>query len=270
MHNSDKQTSSTGTGCAVTGQTSGDFHLPATDGRGSVRDFEVIVPSDYKTTVPLALTFVFHGADGNEATAKSYGLQDATGAAGASIFIFPQGVKYENEGIGWNDRCSGYDMIFFDHMVQSIQTKYCVNSNRIFLAGFSWGCDFATALACCRGSQIRAVAAASCSDEFSNPTDYKTYANYPCPTTSSAAIRFTHDSRTNGDGQYSGAQFAATRKLYEHLNGCTSASVAITPAPCTSFQGCAHPFIECSYAGLGHAVPANWANETWSFFSTMQ
>jgi polyhydroxybutyrate depolymerase len=253
-----------GDGCALSGQPTGDMHLSTTDGQGQTRDFEVLVPSSYQPGVALALIFGFHGAGGNPDWAKA-GMPDAPGAAAAAIFAFPQGIPYQNYGVGWNDNCSGYDVMLFDNMVAALRAKYCIDPNRIFVYGFSWGCDFVTALLCCRGDRIRAVGAASCSDEFGDPADYKTYANYPCPTTSAAAVRFTHDSKD--DGPYSAQQFASTSQLYRVLNGCQAGSSPVTPSPCVSYQGCAQPVIECAYDGLGHSVPAGWGQDTWAFFS---
>jgi polyhydroxybutyrate depolymerase len=253
-----------GDGCALSGQPTGDMHLSTTDGLGKSRDFEVMVPSSYQPGVALALVFGFHGAGGNQEGAKA-GVPDAPDAAAGAIFAFAQGIPYQNYGVGWNDNCSGYDVVLFDNMIAALRAKYCIDPNRIFVYGFSWGCDFVTALLCCRGDRIRAVGAASCSDEFGNPADYKTYANYPCPTTSAAAVRFTHDSKD--DGGYSAQQFASTSQLYRAINACQATSSPVSPSPCISYQGCAHPVIECSYDGLGHAVPAGFGQDTWAFFS---
>ena len=258
----------TSPGCLASGQATGDLHLTTTDGRGTQRDYEVLVPTTYQPGVPLAITFNFHGAGGTSSNAKSNGLQNITGAAANSIFVFPQGVPFGNYGVGWDDTCSGYDVVFFDHMVAELQGKYCIDLNRIYVSGFSWGCDFVTALLCCRGNQLRGAAAASCSDEFGNAADYQSYANYPCPTVSTAAIRFTHD--VSNDGAYSAEQFAATSQLYRSFEGCNSASSPTSPSPCVAYQGCKNPVIECRYSGLGHALPATWASDSWTFFSGLQ
>ncbi len=255
-------------GCTSTGQATGDRHLSTKDGSGTMRNFEVLVPTSYPAGSPLSVTFVFHGAGGSEKDAKSMGLQSAAGASSSSIFVFPQGIAYQGYGVGWNDLCGGYDMVFFDNMLSAIKTTYCVDPKRVFVAGFSWGGDFVTALTCCRGNQIRGVSAASCSDEFSNPADYKTYANYPCPTQSAASIRFTHDA--HDDGAYTAQMFATTSQLFRTANVCSSSSSATSPSPCVSYANCSHPFVECSYPGLGHTLPSNWANDTWSFFSQIK
>jgi polyhydroxybutyrate depolymerase len=253
-------------GCGVAGAKTGDFHLSATDGNGAARDYEVIVPAGYDPNTPLALAFVYHGAGANESVAKGFGLQNAQGAATSAIFVFPLGIQYQSYGVGWDDSCSGYDMPFFDHMLSAIESGYCIDEARLFVSGFSWGGDETTALVCCRGDRIRAAAVGSSTDDYANTSDYHTYINAPCPVTSAAAIRFTHDA--NGDSAYPNPDFQTTSQLFQSWNQCTSSSVPVSPSPCESYDGCDHPFIECPYANLGHALPATWAADTWTFFSS--
>lgn len=254
------------TGCGRTGQPTGNLALTAKDGKGKKRDYELLVPSTYDPSKPLAVTFVYHGAGGKAENAKAFGLQDVPGARDASLFVFPQGIEFQNFGIGWDDSCGGYDIALFDQILSSIESSYCIDTKRIFAAGFSWGCDHATALACCRGDKIRAIAAGSCADEFSNHSDYKTYVNLPCPAKAKVGIRFTHDA--NGDTGYPNPLFATTSSLYQFINGCSGTSAPIEPNPCKSFAGCSSPYIECPYSGLGHALPSGWSADTWAFFST--
>ncbi len=256
-------------GCGKSGAATGDLHLTTTDGKGVTRDFEVLVPASYVSSKPMALTFAYHGAGGDSSASKAFGIQDAPGAAAASIFVFPKGINFETYGVGWDDGCKGYDMVFFDHMLEALESAYCIDTAAVFAAGFSWGCDHVTALTCCRGNRLRAIAAASCSDEFSDPSDYKTYSNSPCPApTGGTAIRFTHDSA--GDGPYTAAMFTSTSKLYQHWETCTGASTATSPSPCVSWGGCSRPVVECPYPSLGHATPAGWGKDTWSFFTSVR
>ncbi len=247
----------------------GDFHRQTTDGSGTSRDYEVRVPASYDPNKPLALTFVYHQSGGSEASAIAFGLQTAPGAADASIFVYPQGINYESYGIGWNDACSGYDMPFFSNMLSELESSYCIDPNRVFAAGFSWGCDYVTALACCRGANLRAVAVASCSDDFSNPADYTTYFNKTCSGTGNTGIRFTYD--PGGDVGYTAQEFSTTINLYQSFDGCSSSTTATNVSPCVSHQGCkTAPLLTCPYPGLGHNLPSSWPGDTWNFFSTFQ
>jgi polyhydroxybutyrate depolymerase len=260
--------SGSSTACGRQPPATGTVRLKAKDGKGKTRDYELLVPSSYDPSKPLALSFVYHGAGGTPESAKAFGLQDAPGAKEASIFVYPRGIEFQNFGVGWDDSCGGYDVALFDQMLSSIESNYCIDTKRVFVAGFSWGCDHATALACCRGEKVRAIAAGSCVDEYNDKSDYHTYVNLPCPAKASSGIRFTHD--VNGDTGYPGPLFAMTSALYRSFNGCTNRAAPIDPSPCKSFAGCASPFIECAYSGLGHALPGSWSADSWAFFSTFR
>ena len=251
-----------------TGGSPTSVHRTVTDGRGTPRDFIVRVPAGYDGDKPLAVTFVFHGLNGKAADAPAYGIQDGTGAAEASLFVFPQGVTFENDGVGWDDTCGGYDMVFFDRMLADIEAQYSVDGSKVFVAGFSWGGDFVTALACCRGDKIRGIAAAACTDEFRDPADYRTYANLACPVANRAAIRFTHDA--NGDSAYPAPLFATTSKLFQSMNACSSSAAEANPGSCVSYAGCANRTVECVKPGIGHSPGPNWGAETWDFFSSLK
>lgn len=255
-----------GSGCGNTAGAKGDLHLQAMDGNGVTRDYELLVPESYDPSTPLALTFVYHGAGGDESSAKGFGIQDAPGASDASIFVFPKGIQFQSYGIGWDDSCDGYDMPFFDAMLSSIEATYCIDPARIFVSGFSWGGDQTTALTCCRGNLLRAVAPASCTDEFGDAASYTTYSNLPCPVANAAAIRFTH--ATDGDAAYPAPLFASTSDLFRSFNGCSAASSPTVPDPCVSFAGCGEAYVECAYDGLGHSLPGGFGDATWSFFDS--
>jgi polyhydroxybutyrate depolymerase len=224
----------------------------------------------YDPSTPLAMTLVFHGAGGDSATAAAFGIQNAPGAGNASIFVFPQGIQFQGFGVGWDDSCHGYDMVFFDHMVSNLGMNYCIDEKKIFVAGFSWGGDFATALLCCRGDRIRGAAVASSTDEYASASDYLTYYNLTngkCPVINNAAIRFTH--AASGDGAYPAPLFGTTSQLFRMLNACSSKLTA-GPSPCLSFGGCKQSYLECVYPGLGHSTPTNWSVDTWNFFADLR
>jgi hypothetical protein len=40
---------------------------------------------------------------------------------------------------------------------------------------------------------------------------------------------------------------------------------------CVSHNTCSQQFIECSFnSNIGHALPPNWASDTWAFFETFR
>jgi poly(3-hydroxybutyrate) depolymerase len=252
----------------------GKLKLSTLDGNKHARTFLIEIPADYDASRPYALTFVFHGSGASSSDSYSWGLQRAAGASAGAIFVFPDGIDYRQYGIGWDDSNAGYDLPFFDNMLKDLKAGYCIDSSRVFVAGFSWGGDFVIALACNRGGQIRAVAANSASDEFKDTSNYMTYQNLPCPTRRHPPVRFQH--AQDGDDAFPPPDFATTSKLFRYLNSCTGASASAQSTPtrsgsradsCVAFNGCSSEYIECSFdRKIGHALPPHWAEDTWAFF----
>jgi polyhydroxybutyrate depolymerase len=263
----DMSMSSMSAGCGTTPAHTAAYTGTTTDGKGTSRSYSVLLPAAYDKDKPLAITFGYHGAGGTSSAAQAFGIQNGSGAAAASIFVFPQGIDFESDGVGWDDTCAGYDMVLFDNILAAMEKSYCIDTARVFVAGFSWGCDQVTALTCCRGDKIRAMSGASCTDEYSDNTNYKTYANLACPHLDKTGIRFTHDA-SGGDSAYPKPEFATTSSLYQSWAACPTFTGTLTADQCHTYAGCASSFIECPYTGLGHATPANWGPDTWAFFAS--
>ena len=161
-------------GCSVTGQPTGMLN-GQTRVRGESRTYLMQVPANYQASRAYPLIFVFHGAGGNGRQAYGWGLQNAAGAADNAIFVYPDAITFQHYGIGWDDGPDGHDLPFFDGMLKDIEATRCIDTSRVFAAGFSWGGDFVITLACHRGDVIRAVAANSTDDEYNDTKDYRTH-----------------------------------------------------------------------------------------------
>ncbi len=260
-------------GCGKAPASTSQSKVETKDGRGFSRAYLILVPKDYDPRKTYSLVLVFHGSGGTSEGSLSLGLQSAPGAAESAIFLFPQGVAFHFSPAGWDDSDRGYDTGFFDTMVNDVENAYCINRDEVFVTGFSWGGDFAKLLGCARGDTVRAMAVNSAGDEFNDKADFRSYRSLPCPSRIHPAVRFEH--AEDGDGAYAAPQFATTSQLYQFLNQCTGGS---KPAPssspqisCRVYSGCAQPYIECPFnANIGHALPPNWAQDTWEFFASFR
>lgn len=221
---------------------------------GTDRSFIVMAPDAIDPDAPLSLVFVFHGNGGNGEGMKGMGIQNAPGARENAVFVFPDGLPFKGFGVGWNGYCDGYDMELFDTMIATLSADYCVDPARIFAAGFSWGGDMCQSLACCRGEVVRAIAPAS------GP---ELYPSGECQGSGRPAFRMTY---ADNDA-YPPEMFDERIEFYRTEHGCSETSTPIEPSPCIAYDGCDEPVIACEYAGLGHAWPADYGVETWSFFS---
>jgi poly(3-hydroxybutyrate) depolymerase len=258
-------------GCGAPSVHTGVLNLKSTDGDNRIRTYLLQVPAAYDPSRPYALIFVFHGAGGNSQSSYSSGLQNAGGASANAVFVFPDGIPFKNLGIGWDDTTDGYDLPFFDHILRDLAATYCIDTARVFVTGFSWGGDFVTALACNRGDKIRAVVANSTDDEFSDSSNYMTYQDLPCQSHKHPALRFQH--AVGGDRAYPAPDFATTSRLFKYLNSCSAEGTVVEPRTtvmsCVAYKSCASEYTECFFdSKIGHALPPNWAGDTWAFFSS--
>jgi polyhydroxybutyrate depolymerase len=251
-------------GCRGAVQPSGEYELTAVDSLERRRTFRVVVPKSYTGRAPLALVFGFHGSGGSGADIMAEGIQRVPRAADDAIIVAPNALPFQGGATGWDDTCTGSDMALFDRILTEVQDKYCTDPNRVFAFGHSWGGDFVTALACCRGDRVSALAINAASDEFKDPADYRTYMNSACRTQTGVAIRFTH--ARGGDNAYPAPLFSTTSKLLRSFNACKDESHAVGTGPCVAYEGCAASVVECAYPGLGHRTPPGFARDTWEFF----
>jgi poly(3-hydroxybutyrate) depolymerase len=258
-------------GCQKPGNA-GLMTLSTLDGNAQSRTFLVQVPAGYAPARAYPVAFVFHGGGGDAKQAFSWGLQRAAGAAEAAIFVFPNGLPLK-DGVGWDDRPDGADLPFFDNMLKKLAAAYCIDAEKIFVAGFSWGGDFVVALACGRGDVIRAVEANSTDDEFKDAKNYLTYQGLPCASHKHPSIRFEH--AENGDSSYAPPNFATTSQLFRYLNSCSTATEN-TPSStagtkCVTYSACSGGYAECIFdKRMGHSLPPNWAEDTWKFFASFK
>lgn len=243
-------------GCANTGTVATGLQSLSMNIDGVERTYKVRVPASYEAGSPLALVFVFHGNGGNGDAAMSFGLQNAPGAGDGAIYVFPDGIQFMSYGVGWDETCGSYDLRWVQQIIASIESSYCINPERRFAAGFSWGGDMVNALACCLGTTFRAVANAS-GGELWNAT---------CPDTERPAFRITY---ADNDA-YPQSGFDQVMGFFRGEHGCESSSTSVSPSPCKAWDGCGEAVIECRYSGLGHSFPAGWAADTWAFFETYQ
>jgi polyhydroxybutyrate depolymerase len=251
------------------GEKTFNIELPGPQGKPTVREYRVMAPqqADYSSDKPYPVVFVFHGANGNAAEFDgSIHYADGGNAGKNAIIVSPQGILlpgYETYGLGWDESCQGYDMPFFDAMLEQVAADFCVDGERVFAAGFSWGGDMVNSLGCCRGDVVRGVLPASAGEMLTDNTG-------EC-TSKISAFRIAY---SDNDQAYSQQEFGGIIDYYQKAHGCSDGTIP-GPAPgvstegakgsCKTYQGCAAPVIECLYPGMGHAKPELWREDVWNF-----
>lgn len=296
-------------GCGTTAPVTGTTTRSTTLSGGALKDVDnnartyvlqvgTSVPGGSPDSTPHVLVFVFAGANQTSADAQGFGVCAPAAAVAGAICVYIQGIPFQgSSGSAWDDSggnpsrsnywqqfgaADGRDSLFWDSVSADVEAHYCIDTNRVFLAGFSWGCDLVTSMSSTRGNQVRAVAGASCAYAFWTASDPTTYGDIcsgsssPCnaaqnvghlaPSLTAPLYRFTGD--IAGDVFYSATLMRSTVDMVRAHNGCSLATASIG-SPCSEYQWCSARVIECRYAGLGHAIPPNWGTDTWNVFAAI-
>jgi len=255
---------------------------------GSQRRYILSVPTPYDNTKPYKFILTMHARDSNdksEYNEKYYDLQPLSN--NTVIFAAPNGVNGSTPctGTGVGETNCGWpsgnnNMELVDAVVKQVTDNFCVDTNRIFATGWSYGASMSYEMACQRpleqaathGWGIRAVAvyaaaqlSGSCKPSATNPVAY-----YATHGTSGG---------NNGDGvlPYSGGVTLAQNMAT--ADGCTWQTPTMVTSGnhvCTKMAGCkaGYPVEFCSFNGNHTAYPDNgqpqgsWGpQEAWTFLS---
>jgi poly(3-hydroxybutyrate) depolymerase len=253
--------------------------IPFTSG-SQQRRYILNVPTNYDNTHPYRLIITYHELNGNDVemyNQKYYNLLPQSN--NTAIFIAPNGSQSSgpctgtgsgDSGCGWPNS-NNVDLTFVDALVKSIEDNFCIDTNRIFADGWSYGGSMSYKTACERplggvsNGYIRGVAVYSGSQLSGNCTPSKPVAYY--------ASHGTHDSVLN----YSNGVGLAQN--FAKANGCnwaTPTSVTSGAHVCTNEMACmtGYPVEFCSFNGDHTPYPDNgqesssWnAANVWTFLS---
>jgi poly(3-hydroxybutyrate) depolymerase len=154
---------------------------------------------------------------------------------------------------GWDLSATGVDVQLFDALVAALSQQYCVDPNRIFSTGHSFGAFFTNRLGCSRGNVLRAIAPVAGAPPVGGTN---------C--SGDVAAWITHG---QNDPTVPFTQGEATRDFWRSRNSCSTMSQATPPSPCVAFQSCTQPVHWCAHTG-GHEWPSFAAGGIWTFFNS--
>lgn len=123
---------------------------------GYNRTYLLSVPSGYQPKVPHRLIFGWHGygLSGQQMHSFVSPIEELAGAD--AIFVYPD-TAINGGTRGLDGRSGGPDVAFFDALVASISSSYCIDAHRVFAIGFSDGAFFTNALAQSRSQALRGI-----------------------------------------------------------------------------------------------------------------
>ncbi len=124
---------------------------------GADRAVSLTVPRSYKPEAASPLIIVFFGRTADYEQLKSYiGIEEQ---ATDYLVAYPTQIRSPSGSFSWSPSgVSGtsVDLSYFDALVETIAGRYCIDMERIFVAGYSTGAWMANSVACLRGGVVRA------------------------------------------------------------------------------------------------------------------
>jgi polyhydroxybutyrate depolymerase len=121
--------------------------------------YYVSLPPDYDAQRPYPLGFAFHGDNRDHYDCRStdcYGFQDALGKEAVLVYMQSLRANAVTEG-GWGDEREN-NAAFFEAVLDSVESEFCIDEKRVFVAGTSSGAIFANLVACRYGDRLLAAA----------------------------------------------------------------------------------------------------------------
>ena len=246
----------TSSGCGKAAPATGVQMKQITVG-SEARTYQLFIPTGYSATTPMPLLFAWHGLGGSGTLARQY-FRIEQAAANKAIIVYPNALPLASSGnqTGWNLSATGNDVAYFDAMLAEVTGSVCVDSNRIFSAGHSFGAMMTNALGCYRGDVLRAIGPVAGTGPGRGSTTCK----------GEVAAWVAHG---DNDPTVDFAGGVATRDALLTRNGCTMTSAATTPSPCVAYEGCRDglPVHWCVHQNE-HDWPSFAGAGIWAFFAS--
>jgi polyhydroxybutyrate depolymerase len=223
---------------------------------GAMRKYVLDVPANYDANKKHRLIFVWHPLGGSASQVVNGGYNGLKSLSeGSAIFVAADGLNGSNgeaSGPGWWN-ANGVDMKLLTAILSKVNANLCIDSQRIFSTGFSFGGMMSYSVGY-EFDVFRAIA--PCSGDLQVIPHKETY-TAPLP------IMAFHGDK---DDFVTTARGRAARDKYLARNKCGSTTTPASPSPCVEYQGCSAPTFWCEFPGA-HNTWSEQPKAIWKFFS---
>ncbi|KIY66261.1 carbohydrate esterase family 1 protein [Cylindrobasidium torrendii FP15055 ss-10] len=135
-------------GCGIEHDFWGLPHHLDIESSGQKRSYYIHLPWDYDPNHHYPVVFGFHGAGTSGHYFDVDTLLSLPLFSSSKIMIYPDGVHGTWAGPSYAHTTIKQDLQFVWDILAHLRAKYCINSARVYAAGFSNGAGFLDTLAC--------------------------------------------------------------------------------------------------------------------------
>jgi polyhydroxybutyrate depolymerase len=234
---------------------------------GSDRQYFLALPANYNANTAYPLVFAWHGATHYARELLDSGRSQTDRGFFRVRENFPEAIYVAAQGLvgdpgnvtGWPNT-NGRDVAFTRAMIASFESNYCVDRNRIFSTGASYGGMMTALLGCQMPDVFRGLAVLLGSLNGRNNCVARPIAAW-----------FEHgdaDMTVNISGGMS------ARDYFIQRNGCSTTNTQTMAmsdgrTTCTIYNSCTsgnHPVVWCPVPGMGHSLAPWTGMEIAKFF----
>jgi len=246
-------------GCGMTGAPTGAMTTQTITVAGQERAYVLFVPTNYDANTRYPLIFAWHGLGGTGTLARSY-FRIEQAAANQAILVYPTALPNAQGMAAWDLAASGVDVQLFDALLASVSGRYCIDGNRVFSTGHSYGGYMTNRLGCTRGDVLRAIGPVAGGPPFGGGS-WGTCAGQ-------VGAWIAHGMN---DGTVDFAQGEAARDRFLMANGCGATTMATPPDACVAYDGCMPdlPVHWCVHM-MDHNWPSYAGAGIWTFFNAFR
>lgn len=215
----------------------------AVDVDGKERSFILDVPaSQAGERLPVVLSF--HGIGADPASLREYTSVGEEAQGRGFIAVHPEGQFVRlgpRFGPGWSvDAQDNRDVRLVEQIVDWLEGRWCIDTGRVYVMGFSNGGHLTHVLGCKLSGKIAGIAAVGGA--------LKNMAG-SCGNGGHVPVMIVHG---GADPVVGVQQGRAAAKFWKQKNGCGGAE---DDGPCTVYDGCEEDVVFCEVDGLTHSWP---------------
>ena len=134
------------------------------------RKYIVHLPPGYNSNIPEPVVIVLHGGSGNYQSVQGFTQMNSVSNQNGYLAVYPQGQGIAPPGFSWADgrnttadQAGIDDVGFMSKLIDELYNDYNIDTNRVYICGFSNGGFMTQRLACEIPERFAAIGGLGCS-----------------------------------------------------------------------------------------------------------